>query len=66
MGVETTMEMSREEVSEYWQDFCKRHEVGKDLVARGEAKIAENPDHWADQTMWQLLESLAEPGSAKR
>ena len=53
------MEMTSEEVRQYWLDFCKRHEVGKDLIAQGEAKIAADPDHWADQTMWQLLESLA-------
>ena len=59
------MDMSGEEVRQYWLDFCKRHEVGRDLVAKGEAKIAADPDYWADQTMWQLLESLAESG-AKR
>ena len=54
------MDLSAEEVREYWLDFCKRHEVGKDLIARGEAKINADPDHWADHTMWELLESLAE------
>ena len=59
------MDLSTEEVLQYWLDFCKRHEVGPGLVAKGEAKIKADSDHWADHTMWELLESLAEPG-AKR
>lgn len=59
------MDMSREEVTQYWLDFCKRHEVGGDLLARGKIKIHADPDFWADHTMWELLESLAEPGSKK-
>ena len=59
------MDLSAEEVRQYWLDFCKRHEVGKDLVARGEAKIKADPDHWADHTMWELLESLADPKARK-
>ncbi len=59
------MDLSAEEVRQYWRDFCKRHEVGEDLVARGDAKINADPDYWADQTMWQLLESLAQPGAKK-
>ena len=60
------MDLSTEEVRQFWLDFCKRHDVGKDLVARGEAKIHADPDFWADHTMWELLESLAEPGARKR
>jgi hypothetical protein len=60
------MDLSSEEVREYWRDFCKRHEVGKDLVAKGEAKINADPDYWADHTMWELLEALAEPGARRK
>jgi len=59
------MDLSAEEVRQYWLDFCKRHEVSKDMVARGEAKIKADPDHWADHTMWELLESLADPKARK-
>jgi hypothetical protein len=55
------MDLSAEEIREYWLDFCKRHHVGGDLVARGEAKINADPDHWADHTMWELLESVGGP-----
>ncbi len=59
------MDLSSEEVRQYWLDFCKRHEVGAELVLRGEAKIKADHDYWADHTMWELLESLAEPGAKK-
>lgn len=59
------MEMSCEEVTQYWLDFCKRHEVGSELLAKGEAKIKADSEYWADHTMWELLESLAEPGARR-
>ena len=59
------MDLSAEEVRQYWLDFCKRHEVGPDLIAKGESKIKADSEFWADHTMWELLEALAEPG-AKR
>jgi len=49
------MNMSAEEVKQFWRDFCQRRKVPADLVARGEAKIDEDPDYWADQTMIDLL-----------
>lgn len=60
------MDLSSEEVREYWLDFCKRHEVGKDVVAKGVARINADPDYWADHTMWELLEALAEPGAKRK
>ncbi|MEO8202986.1 MAG: hypothetical protein ABI630_03920 [Betaproteobacteria bacterium] len=59
------MDLSTEEVVQYWLDFCQRHEVGKELVAKGQASINADPDYWADHTMWQLLESLGQPGAKK-
>ena len=53
------MDLTADEVKEYWRDYCKRHKVAADMVAKGEAKIDEDPDYWADQTMIQLLESLS-------
>lgn len=59
------MDLSAEEVRQYWLDFCKRHEVGKELVAEGEARIKVDSEYWADHTMWELLESLADPKAKK-
>lgn len=59
------MDLTAEEVRQFWRDFCQRHDVGKDLVAQGEARIDADPDYWADHTMWQLLEALGQPGAKK-
>jgi hypothetical protein len=52
------MMMSAEEVKEYWEDFCERHDLRAEVVAKGNAEIDKDPEHWADQTMQSLLESL--------
>jgi hypothetical protein len=49
------MNMSAEEVKQFWRDFCARRKVAADVVAAGEKKIDEDPDYWADQTMMDLL-----------
>jgi len=33
--------------------------VAKDVVAKGEKKIDEDPEYWADQTMDELLKLVA-------
>lgn len=53
------MDMSADEIKEYWLDFCERHKVGDALRERGAAKIDADPDYWADHTMHELLESLS-------
>jgi hypothetical protein len=55
------MNMSAEEVKQFWRDFCQRRKLPADVVARGEKKIAEDPDYWADQTMMKLLELVKAP-----
>jgi hypothetical protein len=50
------MNMSADEVKQFWRDFCVRRKIPADVVARGEKKIEEDPDYWADQTMMELLE----------
>ena len=52
------MDMTAEEVTQFWRGFCERNGIGKDIVERGEKKIRENPDYWADQPMSRLLELL--------
>ena len=59
------MDLSAEEVRQYWLDFCRRHEVGKELAAEGEAKLKADSEYWADHTMWELLDSLAGPKAKK-
>jgi hypothetical protein len=53
------MEMSAEEVKQFWRGFCQRRKISAELVAKGEAEIEKNPDYWADQTMADLLDTLS-------
>ena len=53
------MEMSAEEVKQFWRGFCQRRKISAELVAKGEAEIEKNPDYWADQTMSDLLDTLS-------
>jgi len=53
------MEMSAEEIKQFWRGFCQRRKISADVVAKGEAIIDKDPDYWADQTMGDLLESIS-------
>jgi hypothetical protein len=53
------MEMTAEEIKQFWRGFCQRRKISADLVARGEATIDKDPDYWADQTMGDLLDQLS-------
>ena len=51
--------MSNDEIKDFWHGFCKRQGVSDALRAKGDKKIDEDPEHWADQTMHQLLEEIS-------
>ena len=53
------MEMSAEEIKQFWRGFCQRRKISAELVARGEAVIDNDPEYWADQTMGDLLDTLS-------
>ena len=53
------MEMSAEEVKQFWRGFCQRRKIAAEVIAKGEAIIDKDPDYWADQTMSDLLDSIA-------
>jgi len=53
------MEMSAEEVKQFWRGYCQRRKIGAEVIARGEAVIDKDPEYWADQTMVRLLDSLS-------
>ena len=53
------MDMSAEEVKQFWRGYCERRKIAKDIVAKGERKIEEDPEFWADQTMDELLKIVA-------
>ena len=53
------MEMTAEEVKQFWRGFCERRKVKPELVKKGEAVIDQDPEFWADQTMDQLLKLVS-------
>ena len=52
-------DMTAEEVKQFWHGFCERKKVDPQTRARGDKKIDEDPDYWADQTMLKLLEAVS-------
>jgi hypothetical protein len=48
------MDISAEEIKEFWRGYCQRRNIPAEIVARGEAEIDRDPDFWADQTMDEL------------
>ena len=52
-------DMTAEEVKQFWHGFCERKKVDPATRARGDKKIDEDPDYWADQTMLKLLEAVS-------
>jgi len=51
--------LTADEVKAFWEGFCERRGISAELIARGNAKIDEDPEYWADQTMATLLDTLA-------
>ena len=52
-------DMTADEVKQFWHGFCERRKIDAATRARGDAKIDEAPDYWADQTMLKLLEAVS-------
>lgn len=61
------MNMSPGEIKEFWRGYCQRRKISGEVIARGEKKIEEDPDYWADRTMDELLmlvgDSAEKPGA---
>lgn len=49
------MRMSASEVKDFWRGYCQRRKIGAEVIARGEKRIDEDPNYWADRTMDELL-----------
>jgi hypothetical protein len=58
------MDMSVDEVKKFWRDYCVRRRIAADVIALGDANIAEDPDYWADQEMQELLNLVTGKGPA--
>jgi len=52
-------DMTADEVKQFWHGFCERKRIAPSIRTRGDKKIDEDPDYWADQTMMKLLEAVS-------
>ena len=55
----SAVDMSADEVKQFWHGFCERKGVDAATRARGDAKIERDPEYWADQTMMRLLDDVS-------
>ena len=58
--------MSAEEIKQFWHGFCERQRIKPDVRAEGDRRIEADPDFWADQTMWQLVEAISGDAGSKQ
>lgn len=55
--------MSADEIKEYWHDFCTRKKVDPARRTAGDRLIEQDPEHWADHTMGELLDAVSAGGA---
>ena len=55
------MNMSPGEIKDFWRGYCQRRKVSGEVIARGEKRIDEDPQYWADRTMDELLALVTDP-----
>lgn len=58
--------MSAEEIKQFWHGFCERQRIKPDVQAEGDRRIEADPEFWADQTMWQLVEAISGDAGGKQ
>jgi len=56
------MNMSPGEIKDFWRGYCQRRKVSGEVIARGEKRIDEDPQYWADRTMDELLALVTDSG----
>jgi hypothetical protein len=50
------MLVTRKDVQDYWTSYCKRHQLGSEIIAEGLRQISLNHEYWSDHTMQELRE----------
>ena len=53
------MEVALQGVQDYWQRYCKRHELKSEITAQGQRFISLDNNYWADYTMQELKDKLS-------
>lgn len=56
-------DISADEIKQFWHGFCERQKIKPDVRAEGDRRIEADPEFWADQTMWQLVEAISGEGA---
>jgi hypothetical protein len=52
------MEVTLKDVQDYWQGYCKRHELKPDITAQGHRFISLDHHYWADHPMQELKDKV--------
>ena len=60
------MEVALQGVQDYWQRYCKRHELKSEIIALGQRFISLDHNYWADHTMQELKEKVVQHLKRKR
>lgn len=51
--------MTTDEIKQFWHGFCERQGINEAVRAAGDKRIEDDPEYWADHTMWDLLDVLS-------
>ena len=60
------MEVTLEDVQDYWTRYCICHALKEEIMTRGKRFIALDHNYWADHSMKQLEEKVIEYLKKKR
>jgi len=60
------MEVALQGVQDYWQRYCKRHELKSEITAQGQRFISLDNNYWADYTMQELKDKVVQHLKRKR
>ena len=50
--------MTTAEVLDFWAQFCEEQSLTEEAKQKGAEWIKEDPEYWADASMWSLAERL--------
>ena len=59
-------DIGADEIKQFWHGFCERQKVKPEVRAEGDRRIDADPEFWADQTMWQLVEAISGDGRPRK
>ena len=54
------MEVTLQDVLDYWKRYCERHDLRPDILVQGQCDIAMDHHYWADHPMQQLRDRVVQ------